>query len=196
MTGEEVAEGRLMPTALTAMTLKTYAVPLVRPVTTIGLDEPEAVNPPGLEVTVYEVIDAPPVDAGAVNATEACALLAVATALVGAPGATDATVNDSVTCEAAEVVALPAWSALIVQVPAATNVSRPPLEIVQTPVVADVKAIIKAELDVAVSVGVVPKLFVPGLANEINCEPIGVVDPDDADALPVPALLVAVTVKV
>ena len=32
VTGEEVAEGRLMPTALTAMTLKTYGVPLVRPV--------------------------------------------------------------------------------------------------------------------------------------------------------------------
>ena len=34
MTGEEAAEGRLMPMALTAMTLKTYAVPLVRPVAT------------------------------------------------------------------------------------------------------------------------------------------------------------------
>ena len=34
VTGEEVAEGRLMPTALTAITLKTYAVPLVRPVAT------------------------------------------------------------------------------------------------------------------------------------------------------------------
>ena len=34
VTGEEVAEGRLLPTALTAITLKTYAVPLVRPVAT------------------------------------------------------------------------------------------------------------------------------------------------------------------
>ena len=34
VTGEEVAEGRLMPTALTAITLKTYAVPLMRPVAT------------------------------------------------------------------------------------------------------------------------------------------------------------------
>ena len=46
-------------------------MPFVRPVTTIGLDEPVAVKLPGLEVTAYEVIDAPPVDAGAVNATEA-----------------------------------------------------------------------------------------------------------------------------
>ena len=34
------------------------------------------------------MIDAPPVDAGAANATEACVLPAVATTLVGAPGAT------------------------------------------------------------------------------------------------------------
>jgi hypothetical protein len=60
---------------------------LVRPVTTIGLDDPEALRPPGLDVTVYEVMLAPPVDVGAVNATEACVLPAVATTLVGAPGA-------------------------------------------------------------------------------------------------------------
>jgi hypothetical protein len=60
---------------------------LVRPVTTIGLDDPEALRPPGLDVTVYEVMLAPPVDVGAVNATEACVLPADATTLVGAPGA-------------------------------------------------------------------------------------------------------------
>jgi hypothetical protein len=46
-------------------------VPFVKPVTNIGLDDPEPINPSGLDVTVYEVIDAPPEDAGAVNATEA-----------------------------------------------------------------------------------------------------------------------------
>ena len=76
-------------------------MPLVRPVTTIGLDEPEAVNPPGLDVTVYEVIDAPPVDAGAVNATEVCPLLAVAVPIVGAPGTTAETVKDLLTRVAA-----------------------------------------------------------------------------------------------
>ena len=60
---------------------------MVRPVTTIGLDDPEALRPPGLDVTVYEVMLAPPVDVGAVNATEACVLPADATTLVGAPGA-------------------------------------------------------------------------------------------------------------
>jgi hypothetical protein len=62
-------------------------VPLERPVTTIGLVAPLAVKPSGLDVTVYEVMLAPPVEDGAVNATEACPLLAVAVPIVGAPGA-------------------------------------------------------------------------------------------------------------
>jgi hypothetical protein len=40
---------------------------LVKPVTVSGDAEPVAVNPPGLEVTVYPVIATPPVIAGAVN---------------------------------------------------------------------------------------------------------------------------------
>jgi hypothetical protein len=47
------------------------------------------------------------------------------------------------------------------------NVSVPPLDIVHTPEVDDVKATVNPELDVAVSVGVVPKFFVPGFANVI-----------------------------
>ena len=43
-------------------------MPFVSPVTTSGLPAPVAVFPPGDEVTVYEVIAAPPFDAGAVNA--------------------------------------------------------------------------------------------------------------------------------
>ena len=78
------------------------------------------------------------------------------------------TVNDSVTRGAAKVLASPAGSALMVHVPAATKVSSPPLVIVHTPVVDDVNATVSAELAVAVSVGVVPKLFSPGLANVIN----------------------------
>ena len=42
----------LLPKLLRAVTVKVYAVPLLRPVTTIGLEAPVAVNPPGLEVTV------------------------------------------------------------------------------------------------------------------------------------------------
>ena len=66
-------------------------MPLERPVTTIGLVAPLAVKPSGLDVTVYEVMLVPPVDDGAVNATDACVLPAVATTLVGAPGAVKVT---------------------------------------------------------------------------------------------------------
>ena len=97
---------------------------------------------------------------------------------------------------AADVLELPAWSELIVHVPAATNASTPPLVIVQTPEVDDVKETVNAELDVAVSVGVVPKLIVPGSTNVINCELKGVVELDAPEAMPVPTLLVAVTVNV
>ena len=58
----------------------------MRPVTTTGETEPVPVIAPGLQVAVYPVIVAPPFDAGAVNAMEACPLPAVATPIVGAPG--------------------------------------------------------------------------------------------------------------
>jgi hypothetical protein len=41
-----------VPEALVAVTVKVYAVPVVSPVTVIGEDDPVAVIPPGLEVTV------------------------------------------------------------------------------------------------------------------------------------------------
>lgn len=46
----------------------------------------DAVNPPGLEVTVYPVIVEPPLDAGADQETVACPYPEVALTLVGAPG--------------------------------------------------------------------------------------------------------------
>ena len=54
-----------------AVTLNVYEVPFVRPVTVIGDDAPDAVNPPGEDVTVYDVIAEPPFDTGAVNETTA-----------------------------------------------------------------------------------------------------------------------------
>ena len=48
---------------------------------------------PGEEVTVYPVMTLPPVEAGALNATLACALPAVATGLVGAPGTVPGTTD-------------------------------------------------------------------------------------------------------
>ncbi len=45
-----------------------------------------AVKPPGEDVTVYCVIDAPPLDAGAVHETVASALPLAAYTPIGAPG--------------------------------------------------------------------------------------------------------------
>ena len=172
---------------------------MVRPVTVI---EPlpdwvtVAVTEPGVEVAVYEVMIAPPFDVGAVNATEAEVALAIAaTPIVGAPGATDATVNDTLTCGAARVVKLPAWFALMLHVPVDTNARTPPPLIVHTPVVDDVNATVSAAPVVAVSVGVVPKFFVPGFANVIDWTAIGVTDPDATDAADVPPLFEAVAVN-
>src|ERR1700689_4029996 len=52
----------------------------------MGLALPAAVIPPGLEVTVYWVIAAPPLFAGAVNDTVASPFPRVAVPIVGAPG--------------------------------------------------------------------------------------------------------------
>ena len=68
----EAAEAGPVPIALVALTVKVYAVPFVKPVTVIGLDAPDAVMLPGLEVTVYEVMGLPPFEAGGVKVTVAC----------------------------------------------------------------------------------------------------------------------------
>jgi hypothetical protein len=52
----------------------------------MGLAGPVFEKPPGLEVTVYPVIGEPPLLAGAVNVTVACAFPFVAVPIVGAPG--------------------------------------------------------------------------------------------------------------
>lgn len=85
-------EAGLTPMALVAVIVKVYAVPLVRPGTTIGEAAPVAVMPLGLEVTVKLVIGAQAgsAQAGAVNAggevndTVAWPLPATALAPVGA----------------------------------------------------------------------------------------------------------------
>jgi hypothetical protein len=74
-----------VPIALVALTVKVYTVPLVKPVTVIGLAAPVAVIAPGDDVTVYEVI-ALPFAAGAVKVTVAAALPRTALTAVGAPG--------------------------------------------------------------------------------------------------------------
>ncbi|GAA0937135.1 hypothetical protein GCM10009557_95810 [Virgisporangium ochraceum] len=46
------ADAAEVPVALVAVTVNVYGVPFVRPVTTHGLAEQDAVSPPGLEVVV------------------------------------------------------------------------------------------------------------------------------------------------
>jgi len=85
VTAFDAAEAALVPTELVAVTLKVYEVPFVRPDTTIGLEVPVPVIPPGVEVTVYPVMTAPPLPFG-VNVTLALALPLVAVPMVGACG--------------------------------------------------------------------------------------------------------------
>ena len=73
-----------MPLALVAVTVNVYAIPFVKPVTTIGEDDPVAVIFPGEEVTVY-VVDCPHV-APAVKLTEHSPLLPDTEPIVGACG--------------------------------------------------------------------------------------------------------------
>ncbi|MNT39404.1 hypothetical protein D3C72_1756470 [compost metagenome] len=52
---------------------------------------------------------------------------------------------------------------MIVQDPAVTKFSTPPLLMVQTPVVAELKVGVSPDVALAVSVGLVPKFCAPGL---------------------------------
>jgi hypothetical protein len=122
-------------------------------------------------------------------------LPAVTETIAGAPGAKRATLNDCVTGVAARYAGLPDWSALIEQLPVVTKLSVVPV-IEQTPGVVDVKVTMSPELAVAVSIGDVPKVWVPGFANVIVCGPFGITLLDAADGALGPAELVAVTVKV
>ena len=88
----EGAEATPEPFTLAAVTVKVYAVPLVRPVTAAVVVAPlgvVAVTPPGDDVTVYDVIALPPLLAGAAHETLAWVLPAVAVTPVGALGTVD-----------------------------------------------------------------------------------------------------------
>jgi hypothetical protein len=68
-----------------AIALNVYAVPVVNPVTTKGDDAPEVNLIPQFAKTVYPEIAPPPVQAGAVKATDTEVPLAdVAVPIVGA----------------------------------------------------------------------------------------------------------------
>jgi hypothetical protein len=84
----------------------------------------------------------------------------------------------------------------MVQLPVLANPSRPPLVIVHTAGVAELKLTGRLESALAVRVGVVPKFCAPGLVKVMTCGAAGVTALEAAEAGPVPATLLAVTVKV
>src|SRR5437870_558919 len=106
------------------------------------------------------------------------------------------TVKVHVTCGAGAKLSLPAWSALIVQVPAETNVNAPSDVTVHAPGVDEVKDGAKPDDAVAFNIALVPKVGGSGFGSVIVCGPFGVTAFDGADAAPIPAELVAFTVNV
>jgi hypothetical protein len=89
----DAADAAPVPIAFVAVTVNVYEVDDCKPATVNGDEAPDAVNPPGLDVTVYEVIADLPLFAGAVNVTVAAPLLkaravptSVAVPIVGAAG--------------------------------------------------------------------------------------------------------------
>ena len=67
----DASEDRLVPLEFVAVTVKVYAVPLVRPVTVTDIPVVVVVTPPGADMTVYPMTALPPSEAGAVHETVA-----------------------------------------------------------------------------------------------------------------------------
>jgi hypothetical protein len=86
MTCAEATDGWPVPLTFNAFTVNVYACPFVSPVTVSGLETPVFVIPPGLEVTMYDVIGEPPLLAGGLNEIVAWALPRTTPVIVGAPG--------------------------------------------------------------------------------------------------------------
>jgi len=194
-----------VPTLLVAVTVNVYEVPLVNPATVA--DVPTivvAVAPPGDAITVYPVIAEPPLLAGAVQVTTAEAFPGVADTAVGAPG-TVLGVTAALGDDAGEVPA--ALVAVTVNVYAVPLV-RPVTVAVVAPVVV---AVLPPGLEIAVyPVTGEPPLLAGAVHDTTAAALLGVADTPvgapgtvlgvtgvlAADAVEVPAALVAVTVNV
>lgn len=127
------AEETLVPIALVAVTVKVYVTLLVNPVTVSGDAPPVAVKPPGLDVTVYEVIAEPPLNTGGVKVIVASPSPLVAVPIVGASG-TVAGVTELLALEAEPVpTALVAVTVNVYAVPfdkpVTVNGEDPPLAV-------------------------------------------------------------------
>lgn len=85
MTVLEGTDGAPKPEAVVAKTMNEYGVPFTKPVTVQFFESVVLhTNPPGVDETVYPVIGAEPVLAGALHETFACAFPASALTPVGA----------------------------------------------------------------------------------------------------------------
>jgi hypothetical protein len=84
----DASEAALVPATFVAVTVNEYATPLMRPTTVQNVPRVAVhENPPGLEVTVYAVINEPPVLVGAVHDTSDEPFAAdVAVTAVATPG--------------------------------------------------------------------------------------------------------------
>ena len=84
----EADDSEELPTTFVARTVNVYGVPLVRPLTTIGEDEPVLAIEPGVDIARYCVIAEPPSDDGAEKVTDALVFPGVAVPTTGALGTT------------------------------------------------------------------------------------------------------------
>ena len=99
-------------------------------------------------------------------------LPAVAVTPVGTPGSAALTAKLRCTEGAAAYSAVPAWLAVMAQLPTLAKLSWPAGLMAHTAGVSDVKATTWPEAPpVAVRVGVVPKACVPGWAKVMACVP-------------------------
>ena len=84
---DSVFDGELVPAAFVAVTLNVYDTPFERPaMAQLVAPAVEHVDPPGLAVAVYPVIELPPFDAGADHDRDTWLSPGVAVLSAGAPG--------------------------------------------------------------------------------------------------------------
>jgi hypothetical protein len=86
VTEADTVDNAELPINVVAITLNVTPDPFVKPVTVADRTFPTVTGLPTEGVTVYPVIVEPPSEAGAVQETDADALLATAVTPVGAPG--------------------------------------------------------------------------------------------------------------
>jgi len=104
VTAADAVEAAPVPDTFVAVTVNVYEVPFVRPATVHEVVAVVHVNEPGEDVTVYELIEAPPLLTGAAHdTTDEAFAFEVPETEVGAPG----TVEGTAAAEAVEAAPVP-----------------------------------------------------------------------------------------